>query len=136
MQMRETIRSLRLYFILSGLAGALVSGFALRVSLQSSATIETALRAISIALSLAFLYVGFNLAGLLRTSPGRVTAILYVTAGWSAFDFLIRLVRTGIPFGLITLLLVLLIVWYLLKNVQRLAAEAQIACPAAAPTSA
>jgi hypothetical protein len=103
MQMRETVRSLRLYFILSGLAGALVSGSALRVSLQSSATTEAALRAISIALSLAFLYVGFNLAGLLRTSPGRVKAILYVTAGWSAFDFLIRLVRTGIPFGLVTL---------------------------------
>lgn len=129
--MKETVRSLRVYFILSGLAGALVSGSALRVSLEGSAMTEAALQTVSIALSVAFLYVGFGLAGLLRTSAGRVIAILYLSAGWSAFHFLIRLLRTGVPFGLVTLVLVLLIVWYLLRNIKRLAAEAQIASPGA-----
>jgi hypothetical protein len=134
MKMRETVRSLRVYFILSGLAGLFVSGSALRVSLQGSAAIEAVLQAISIALSLAFLYVGFGLAGLLRTSPGRIVTILYASAGWSGFHFLLSLLRSGIPFGLVTLLLVLVIVWYLLKNVQRLAAEAQVASPGAVPS--
>jgi hypothetical protein len=127
MQMRETIRSLRLYFILSGLAGALISGSHLRFNLQNSAMIEAGFRAGNIALSLAFLYIGISLKGLLRTVPGRVIAILYVTAGWSAFSFLIRFVRTGLPFGLFSLLLGLLIIWYLLTNVQRVAEELQIA---------
>jgi hypothetical protein len=83
MQRRKTVRSLPLYLILSGLAGLFVSGWALRVSLQSSAAIEVALRAISIAFSLTFLYVGFCLAGLLRTSSGRIVTLLYASAGWS-----------------------------------------------------
>jgi hypothetical protein len=132
MQMRETIRSLRLYFILSGLAGALISGPHLRVNLQSSAMIETGFRAGNIALSLAFLYIGISLKGLLRTAPERVITILYVTAGRSAFNFLIRFVRTGIPSGLLSPLLGLLIIWYLLTNVRRIGEELQIACADAA----
>jgi hypothetical protein len=131
MKMTETVRSLRLYFILSGLAGLFVSGSALRVSLQSSVAIGAALHAISIAFSLAFLYGGFCLAGLLRTSSGRILALLYASAGWSVLQFLLSFLRTGRPFGLVTLLLVLLIVWYLLKNVERLAAESQVVSPRA-----
>jgi hypothetical protein len=89
MQMKETVRSLRLYFILSGLAGALISGSALRVYLQRNAVVEAAIRATSVALSLAFIYVGFRLSGLLRTSPKHVVAVLYVSGSWTVVVFLI-----------------------------------------------
>src|SRR5450432_1571838 len=123
MKMRETVRSLRLYFILSGLAGAFVSGSALLASLQRSATTAAALQAVGIALSLAFLYVGFALVPLLRTSPGRILNILYASAACSAVSFLVGFLRTGLPHGLVTLLLILLVVWYLSTNVRRLAEE-------------
>ena len=136
MQMRETVRSLRVYFILSGLAGALISGSALRVYLQRSAVIEAVMQVTSIALSFAFIYVGFRLSSLLRASTGRIVAVLYASGSWTVIVFLIGLLRTGMPFGLLGLLSVLLIIWYLLKNVQRLAAEAQFASPGAAASSA
>jgi hypothetical protein len=129
MQMRETVRSLRLYFILSGLAGALISGSALRIYLQRNAAAEAAMRAMSVVLSLAFIYVGFRLSTLLRTSPGRVVAVLYASGGWTVAVFLVGFFRAGRPVGLIGLLLVMLIVSYLLKNVQRLAEETRLASP-------
>jgi|SRR5271168_5117361 len=122
--MRETVRSLRVYFILFGLASLCLSASALRDSLRSPGTII--LEFISIGFSLAFLYVGYSLAGLLRSSAGGVMTLLYTYAGWSAFSCLcILLIGTSLAklFGHI---LGLLVLWYLLKNVRRLAAAAQV----------
>ena len=132
--MRETVRSLRIYFILSGLANLFVWASALRVGLQSPGTIGVIVEVISIGLSLAFLYVGFSLAGLLRSSAGRIVTLLYISTGWTVFVCLLSLLQGISPVGLVPLILALLILWYLLKNVRRLAAEAQVVSPGGAPS--
>jgi len=134
MAMRETVRSLRIYFILSGLANLFVWASALRVSLQSPSTIGVIVEVISIGLSLTFLYVGFSLAGLLRSSAGRIVTLLYVSTGWTVFVYLLSLLQGISPVGLVPLILALLILWYLLKNVRRLSAEAQAISSGGAPS--
>jgi hypothetical protein len=127
MAMRETVGSLRAYFILSGVASLLRAGSALRDSRDVTATI---ILGVSVVFSLAFLYVGFFLTGLLRSSTGRIVTLLYTSAGWTLFAFLLSTLLHGfVSSGSVVLILTLLILWYLLKNVRRLAAEAQASVP-------
>jgi hypothetical protein len=125
MAMRETVRSLRAYFILSGFATLFSYGRALWVNFQGPFKLPTVIGVIGIGFSLAFLYAGFTLPGLLKSSAGRVVTLLYVSTGWVVFVFLLGLLEGLAPVAVVTLLLSLLILWYLLKNVRRLAAEAQ-----------
>lgn len=134
MAMRETVRSLRAYFILSGLATLFSYGRALWVNYQGAISIATVIGVIGIGFSLAFLYVGLSLPGLLRSSAGRIVTLLYVSTGWVLFVFLLGLLEGLAPVAAITLILSLLILWYLLKNVRRLAAEAQGSSPGAVPS--
>jgi len=127
MAMRETVRSLRAYFILSGVVSLVSSTSALRVSLMGPATIAAIPAAISVVFSVTFLYVGLSLAGLLRTSVGQIITLLYASTGWSVLIFLLSLLQGLDPVRLGVLILALLILWYLLVNVRRLAAEAQTA---------
>ena len=133
MEMRETVRSLRTYFIFSGLAGVLFGVSALRVNLLGTA-IGAIIGLISIGFSLAFVYVGFTLPKLLRVSANRIVALLYVSTGWTVFFFLLSLFGGLSVFGLVSLIVTLLILWYLLKNVRRLAAEVQAAPSEASPS--
>ena len=133
MEMRETVRSLRAYFIFSGLAGVLFGVSALRVNLLGTA-IGAIIGLISIGFSLAFVYVGFTLPKLLRVSANRIVALLYVSTGWTVFFFLLSLFGGLSVFGLASLIVTLLILWYLLKNVRRLAAEVQGAPSEASPS--
>jgi Ca2+/Na+ antiporter len=133
MEMRETVRSLRAYFIFSGLAGLFFGVSALRVNLLGTA-IGAIIGLISIGFSLAFVYVGFTLPKLLRVSANRIVTLLYASTGWTVLFFLLSLFGGLSVFGLVTLILTLLILWYLLKNVRRLAAEVQGA-PCEAPPS-
>jgi small-conductance mechanosensitive channel len=130
--MRETVGSLRAYFILSGVAGILS---ALRMNLLSTGIIGAIVEVITIALSLAFVYVGFVLSRLLRSSASHIATLLYVSAGWSVFAFLLSILGGPSTIALVTLILSLLIVWYLLKNVRRLAGEAH-AAPSEPPVPA
>lgn len=134
MAMKETVRSLRAYFILSGLATLFFSASALRVSLPGPLTIAMIVDVVSIGFSLAFLYVGFSLAGLLRSSPDRIVILLYVSTGWTVFVYLRSLFLGLSPFALGWLIITLLILWYLLRNVRRLAAEAQVVSSGATPS--
>jgi hypothetical protein len=124
MGMRETVGSLRAYFILSGLAGAFI---AFRVALLGAGIFGVIVALVSVGFSLAFMYVGFTLPKLLRDSASRIVTLLYASAGWTVFFFLLSLLGGPSTYGLVSLILTLLILWYLLKNVQRLAAEAQAA---------
>ena len=128
MAMRETVRSLRGYFILSGLSGLFFAGSALRDSSPGQDAIATVILVVSIGFSLAFVCVGFFLTGLLRSSAGRIAKLLYTSAGWTLFVFFLSLLHgftsSGLAKGLVILTLSLLILWYLLRSVQRLAAEA------------
>ena len=131
MEMRETVRSLRAYFIFSGLAGVFFGVSALRINLLGTA-IGTIVGLISIGFSLAFVYVGFTLPKLLRVSANRIVTLLYASTVWTVIFFLLSLLGEPSVFDLVALVLTLLILWYLLKNVRRLAAEAQ-AAPSEAP---
>ena len=139
MAMRETVRSLQAYFILSGLASLFFSGSALRVSLQGPVTITTVVEVIGIGFSLAFLYVGISLTRLLRSSARHIVALLYASTGWSASVYLLSLLQGLSPsawsVGLVAFILALLILWYLLKNVRRLAPEAQVSSSITAPSA-
>jgi len=126
MAMKETVRSLRAYFILSGVATLISYGRALWVNFQGPISIPTIIGVIGIGFSTAFLYVGINLPRLLRSSAGRIVTLLYVSTGWVVFVFLVGLREELAPIAVVTLLLSLLILWYLLKNIRRLAAEAQV----------
>jgi len=126
MAMKETVRSLRAYFILSGVATLISYGRALWVNFQGPVAIPTIIGVIGIGFSAAFLYVGINLPRLLRSSAGRIVTLLYVSTGWVVFVFLLGLLEGLAPIAVVTLLLSLLILWYLLKNIRRLAAEAQV----------
>ena len=131
--MRETVGSLRAYFILSGLAGIFS---ALRINLLNASINGAIVELITIGFSLAFVYVGFALSKLLTSPANRIATLLYSSAGWSVFAFLLSMLRGPSVTALLTLILSLLIVWYLLKNVRRLAGEAQAAPlepPVAAP---
>jgi hypothetical protein len=134
MAMRETVRSLRAYFILSGVATLISYGRALWVNFQGPVAIPTIIGVVGIGFSAAFLYVGISLPRLLRSSASRIVTLLYVSTGWVVFVFLLGLVEGLAPVAVVTLLLSLLILWYLLKNIRRLAAEAQASSSGAVPS--
>jgi len=122
--MRETVGSLRAYFILSGLAGIFS---VLRVNVLNAGIIGAAVGLVTIGFSLAFVYVGFALRRLLRGSTNHIATLLYASAGWTVFAFLLSIFGGPSALGVVTLILSLVIVWYLLKNVRRLAVEAHAA---------
>jgi hypothetical protein len=134
MAMKETVRSLRAYFILSGLASLFIGlpDFAvhLRAGISPATILAAAVGIVGIGLDLAFLYVGFCLPGLLQSSSHRIVMLLYVATGWAVLTSLLGLLN-GMKPGIVAFLgISLLILWYLLRNVRRLAAEAQHPPPA------
>jgi hypothetical protein len=135
MAMRETVRSLRAYFILSGVATLFSYGRAFSVNFQGSFMFAAVIGIIGMSFSLAFIYVGFALPALLRSSVGRIVMLLYVSTSWVVFVFLLGLMSGLAPVAVFTLVVSLLILWYLLKNVRRLAVEAQVASAGAVPAS-
>lgn len=129
MAMKETVRSLRAYFILSGLAslwfGLVGLAVDLRASISPAMILATTVGIVGVGLALAFLYVGICLPGLLRRASSAIIMLLYVNTGWAGLTFLLSLFN-GVQVGTVVVLaLTLLILWYLLRNVRRLAAEMQ-----------
>jgi predicted membrane channel-forming protein YqfA (hemolysin III family) len=129
MAMKETVRSLQTYFILSGLASLWFGFLGLTAQLRSAVSpammLATTIGIVGASLALAFLYVGMVLPGLLRKSSTRVIMLLYISAGWAGVNFVLSLLN-GVQLGTVVVLaLTLLILWYLLRNVRRLASEVQ-----------
>jgi hypothetical protein len=124
MVMKETVRSLRAYFILGGLAGTFVFASVAQPISQRHIGFETVKYVTSIGFGLVFLYLGFFLRALLKSSAGRIVTFLYISAGWSVLITLVGLLRGDSLYRLPGLPLELLILWYLTRNVRRLATEA------------
>src|ERR1700731_3435949 len=97
MAMRETVRSLRAYFILSALLTLFSYGRALWVNFEARFLFATVVGIIGIGFSLTFLYVGFSLPRLLTSSVGRIVTLLYVSTGWVVFVFLLGLLAGLAP---------------------------------------
>lgn len=127
--MRETVRSLRLYFILSGLAELWLQSVVLLSILRSTISAATMAAAVfgivGVSFSLAYLYVGALLPALLRTSSHRIVMLLYISAGWLVVSSVLGFLSTDRVWVVVGLVLGLLIIWYLLRNVRRLTLEAQ-----------
>ena len=120
MAMRETVRSLRLYFVLTAVLGGALNLVALQ---RPSGVVANVVSVVGIAFALAYLYLGLRLGRLLVTSPGQITAVLVAGA-----VFLVLLLAldalSGFQGGsLVQVVVGLLITWYLYVNVRRLAAE-------------
>jgi hypothetical protein len=128
MAMKETVRSLRAYFILSGIASLWFGFLGLAVNLQTAISPATILMAsigiVGVGFSLAFLYVGVFLPGLLRSSSHRIVILLYASTVWAVLTFLLSLLNGVQPGAIVVIVISLLILWYLLRNVRRLSAEA------------
>lgn len=124
MGMRETVRSLPAYFIFSGLAGVVI---AFRVALLGAGIFVVIVALIGVGFSLASVHFRCTPPKLLRDYAGRIGTLLYASAGWTVLCLLLSLLGGPSAFGLVSLILTLLILWYLLKNVRRLAAESQAA---------
>ena len=133
--MRETVRSLRAYFILSGLAELCIEALALLSALRAAISVATVLTilvaVVGIGFAIAFLYVGALLPTLLRGAVDRIVTLLRVSAGWLIVSSVPGLFVGDRLWVLVGLAIGLLIVWYLLRNVRRLAVEAQNLTPAA-----
>jgi len=121
MAMRETVRSLKAYFIVSALLSALAN---LRV-LIAGGGVGVVSGLLGLAFAAAFLYVGFRLRHLLQTTPRQVTTLLMAAAGFMVLIFLMDIL-VGAGAGSWPMVAVgLLLTWYLFVNVRRLAAEGQ-----------
>jgi hypothetical protein len=139
MAMKESIQSLRLYFILSGLASLWVSLItftpAPRASVSAAVIMAGVFGIAFLAMSLAYLYVGFFLRRLLKDSSHRIVMLIYAGTSWIGISFLGNLFG-GIQTQEIFIdVLSLLLGVYLLKNVRRLAAEAQDPAIGALPSA-
>jgi hypothetical protein len=128
--MRETVRSLRIYFLLSGLVSLwfgfqnLVSDFQAGISPVMILVIATGVA--SAGLALGFLYVGLFLEKLLQHSSNRIVVLLYASIGLAVLSSTLSFLGGGGVTAIIVLAVTLLILWYLLRNVRRLAAEAHL----------
>jgi len=139
---RETVKSLRAYFIVVGIFAALLGTgrlavlaillphiVARRASIPSTDVLAIMLldvaAIVSLGLGASFLAVGIGLPKLLVESSQRIVTLLYLSLGANVLFFAL-----SIPFGINALAVGyfaagLLLIWYLLKNVRRLAAEAR-----------
>ena len=122
MAMKETVRSLKLYFVLSALLSGAINIWAL---LRGEPGVGTVISLIGIGFAVAYLYVGVRLRQLLSTAPRQITNLLIAGAGFLVLLFLLDLL-SGMQSGTLPQVIIgLLITWYLFVNVRRLAAESQ-----------
>ena len=138
--MRETVGSLRAYFIVGGLFLTSISvvGLIRDASYPSPAKTPVFVIAVFAAIFDAILGITYFITGvwlpvLLRKAPQQVIILLYTTLGVNILFFAL-----SIPFGINVVQIVyfavgLLIVWYLLRNVRRLMREVQSAAAMEGP---
>lgn len=118
--MRETVRSLRLYLILSG---ALATFSYLRAMLNVGLSAEVLWVLPSLALAVAYLMLGLRLPTWLTTAPQRVFRILKIGIGYLTFLLALGALSGAFAQIVAPIGLGLLISWYVFKNARRLAGE-------------
>jgi hypothetical protein len=139
MAMKESVRSLRVYFILSGLASLCVCVVTvtpiLRASPSAVVIVEAFFGMVLLTMSLAFLYVGFFLRRLLKDSSHRIVLLIYIGMACVAISFLASLFGGLETREIVTDVLSILLGLYLLKNIRRLAVEAHDEALSALPSN-
>ena len=125
MVMRETVGSLRAYFIVLGIFSCVSSLFAL---FARPVGLGTAFSLAGVGLAAAYLYLGMRLKALLVTSPRQVVMIVLVGGAFTVFALIISLFLGSIS-GMAQGALGLLITWYLYNNVRRLSSASAALAP-------
>lgn len=120
--MKETVGSLKAYFIVVGLLGG-IGSVALLIQAQGNAAFIVS-GLVSLGLSIGYFYIGVVLRKLLVKSPQLITTVLYI----SLISLLVNLVL-GLSDGFqvnegFRSAIGLFIILYLLNSVKRLSAEA------------
>jgi hypothetical protein len=119
--MRETVGSLKAYFIVVAVLGLLGSIGTIAASHISPLFLIIGL--IGFAFSVAYLYIGFMLRKLLIESPKLINNIILASMVYQIINFLLSLLG-GFQIGLVIQLTIgLLITWYLLNSTKRLSQE-------------
>lgn len=119
-RLRETVSTLRFYFILGGLLSCIQSYEVLCAAISSKLPLTTAAGLVDVGWGLIFVYIGAALRGLLQSSSQRIVILLYADACWEFVICLLSGVQTqelwklGVRF---------LFLWYVATNVSRLEAE-------------
>ncbi len=128
-RMRETPTTLSAYFIVNGVIGALagLAGLAgiSRMALPGINIFAAIYFMVSLAFATVFILAGIFLRRLLARSPRTIKSLLWASFGCLALAFLLSLLNGVQPGILAMVVLGGLILWYLLRSVNRLAAEAQ-----------
>lgn len=124
--MKETAKSLRLYFILVGLLSAYANGTSLT---SSPGLFVLILNGAALVLALGFLYVGAFLPRLLASSILPINVLLGCSAVLSLVRGAIALLAAPAVFVIVVQVVSVLIAVYLYSNVKRLAAEARAPQP-------
>jgi hypothetical protein len=119
--MKETVGSLRAYFILVSVLGIAGSVMALGALQVNPLFLVTGL--IGLAFSVAYLYVGISLRKLLVESPGLIESLLFASMTYQLIIFLLTLFNGFQTGSVIQFAFSLLILWYLLSSVRRLSKE-------------
>lgn len=118
--MRETVRSLRLYLILSG---ALATFSYARAIVGVGPSIEALWALPSLALSIAYLLLGVRLPTWLVSAPQRIFRVLQIGMGYLVFVLALGALSGAFAQIVVPMGLGLLITWYVLRNARRLAGE-------------
>jgi membrane associated rhomboid family serine protease len=121
--MRESVGSLKAFFIVIGLLGVFGS---YRVLTQPQTTIDVIsliFIVIGIGFSIAYLYIGISLRKLLVESPKIVTTVIFANIASEVLNFLLSLSQGFQVGSLVGLAIALLINWYLFSSVVRLSRE-------------
>jgi hypothetical protein len=119
--MKETVGSLKAYFIVVSILGIIGSLVALGSLQINPVFLVTGL--IGLAFSVTYLYIGITLRKLLVESPKLIDNMLLASMAYQVITFLLSLLN-GFHTGLvIQLAIALLLLWYLLANVRRLSKE-------------
>jgi hypothetical protein len=119
--MKETVRSIKMYLILVAVIGLILNSQVLTASPTNPLLLIIGL--IGMAFSLAFLYMGIRLRPLLVKSPKLIKNILLGSIIYQFIIFLLKLLNGFDPSSVIQLGGAILIISYVIKNVERLSQE-------------
>lgn len=128
MAMRETVTSLRGYFIVVGIyivlsiIGPEASTFGSIASFREDVVAAGSV-IIGLGFGLAFIYFGLFLRRLLVQSVRTINVVLYASLATLVLDTLFDLLSGFHPASLVFLAVGLGIIWYLLRTVKRLSQE-------------
>jgi hypothetical protein len=129
MAMRETARSLKMYFILSGVLTGIQNGMILG---RDGPGLAKVFGLIGLCFAVAYLYAGIRLRDLLATNVNQILMILLAGAFYLLVVLALAALVGQVASALPMVALSLAITWYLYANVRRLEAESRAASAASA----